>query len=829
MVNSSSEKSSTPCTRLRLKNELSSSRRSLRYKNFNEISNECDSHNNSSKTKTPQSTKKVDTVTEPNNRRLVEDTIIELCELKLNIKRVDESNYVSTLSPSMLKMTNEKLKDNGLDKFSSLPSTPKVNSRKSLRWSERHDNDLLNLVEEALIESDITDTEDELSNIPKRRSRRVSSSSSRKSNDVTNILSTKRLRKSVDRFGDVIDLNEIETPDSPEKKRTRQSADENINTPKSNKKGRKISIIDEGENADFNIDILKTPINNSRKSQRWSERHDNNLLNLVEEAMIGGDITDTEDESSNIPKRRSQKVSTSSSKKSNAVTNTTPSKRLRKPVDRFGDLVDLNKIETPDSSPEKKRTRQPVDENINTPKSNKKGRKVSIIDEDDEADIWKTPKNKHLRQSVTPRSGSRVRRSILQDIPENKEIEISTPKTPRKTPKTHVKNLTASVSKRLDSGARIPCSPLEKARANLHLHAAPKHLPCREFEYKSIHSFLVRKINDELTGSMYISGVPGTGKTATVKRVIDSLNADLLMKHSFKFIEINGLRLANPHQAFSVIWKDLTGETVSSSRAQTLLNDYFSSKKVKELSTILLVDEVDHICNRKQDVVYNILDWPSQTGSKVVVITIANTMDLPERVLRGCVTSRMGLTRLVFKPYTFQQLQEIIMNRLIGNSTFDLDAVQLVARKVAAISGDARRALDICRRAIDLIKSEDDSQLITINHVNQVLNSILSGVRVTAIRCCCLFEQFFLRALRDETSSTGIEHSTIESVYTQLKSICLLEGEELPNEQQILIIAYRLRDSGLIFLEKKRWDIFRKVSLNVSPEDISYALDKYND
>lgn len=35
---------------------------------------------------------------------------------------------------------------------------------------------------------------------------------------------------------------------------------------------------------------------------------------------------------------------------------------------------------------------------------------------------------------------------------------------------------------------------------------------------------------------MYISGVPGTGKTATVKRVIDSLNADLLMKHSFKVI-----------------------------------------------------------------------------------------------------------------------------------------------------------------------------------------------------------------------------------------------------------------------------------------------------
>lgn len=61
---------------------------------------------------------------------------------------------------------------------------------------------------------------------------------------------------------------------------------------------------------------------------------------------------------------------------------------------------------------------------------------------------------------------------------------------------------------------------------------------------------------------------------------------------------------------------------------------------------------MDHICNRKQDVVYNILDWPSQSGSKVVVITIANTMDLPERVLRGCVTSRMVDYKYIIKLVT---------------------------------------------------------------------------------------------------------------------------------------------------------------------------------
>jgi len=51
---------------------------------------------------------------------------------------------------------------------------------------------------------------------------------------------------------------------------------------------------------------------------------------------------------------------------------------------------------------------------------------------------------------------------------------------------------------------------------------------------------------------MYISGVPGTGKTATVHEVIRCLQRateddDL---PSFQFIEINGMKLTDPHQAY---------------------------------------------------------------------------------------------------------------------------------------------------------------------------------------------------------------------------------------------------------------------------------------
>jgi len=56
---------------------------------------------------------------------------------------------------------------------------------------------------------------------------------------------------------------------------------------------------------------------------------------------------------------------------------------------------------------------------------------------------------------------------------------------------------------------------------------------------------------------MYISGVPGTGKTATVHEIIRTLQqfASDGMVPQFKFIEVNGMRLTDPNQTFCKILK----------------------------------------------------------------------------------------------------------------------------------------------------------------------------------------------------------------------------------------------------------------------------------
>ena len=53
----------------------------------------------------------------------------------------------------------------------------------------------------------------------------------------------------------------------------------------------------------------------------------------------------------------------------------------------------------------------------------------------------------------------------------------------------------------------------------------------------------------------------------------------------------------------------------------------------------------------------------------------------------------------------------IIQSRLesVPAHVVDPDAIQFASRKVAGVSGDARRALDICRRAVEIAEGESNA------------------------------------------------------------------------------------------------------------------------
>ncbi|XP_032864752.1 origin recognition complex subunit 1 isoform X2 [Tyto alba] len=385
----------------------------------------------------------------------------------------------------------------------------------------------------------------------------------------------------------------------------------------------------------------------------------------------------------------------------------------------------------------------------------------SSSEEEDDDDALCTPEKKTKSSGTFSTPKSSRRSSVHTPAKTLKKTPLpGTPKTPR--------NATPEIPKR-SHVAQKPASILEEARLRLHVSAVPESLPCREEEFQDIYNFVESKLIDGTGGCMYISGVPGTGKTATVHEVISSLqqaaeNDDL---PSFQFVEINGMKLTDPHQAYVQILELLTGQKVTATHAAVLLAKLFSTPGPKRKTTVMVVDELDLLWTRKQNVMYNLFDWPTQKHSKLIILAIANTMDLPERIMMNRVASRLGLTRMSFQPYTYKQLQQIISSRLNGMRAFEEDAIQLVSRKVAALSGDARRCLDICRRATEICEFSSQNrtpEIVRMAHVTEAIDEMFSSPYINAIRNASLHEQIFLKAILAEFRRAGVEEATIQQV-----------------------------------------------------------------
>ncbi|KFD71739.1 hypothetical protein M514_16259 [Trichuris suis] len=81
-----------------------------------------------------------------------------------------------------------------------------------------------------------------------------------------------------------------------------------------------------------------------------------------------------------------------------------------------------------------------------------------------------------------------------------------------------------------------------------------------------------------------------------------------------------------------------------------------------------------------------------------------------EKLLLSSNDFDTGITRLCFQPYTHIEIKKILEQRLAGSTLISSDALQLVSRKVASVSGDLRRGLEICRLAVDIAKEQAADQ-----------------------------------------------------------------------------------------------------------------------
>ncbi|EEE65230.1 origin of replication complex subunit 1 [Oryza sativa Japonica Group] len=382
---------------------------------------------------------------------------------------------------------------------------------------------------------------------------------------------------------------------------------------------------------------------------------------------------------------------------------------------------------------------------------------------------------------------------------------------------------------------------LEKAKATLLLATLPKSLPCRDKEMEEISAFVKDAIcNDQCLGRcLYIHGVPGTGKTMSVLAVMRRLRSELDSGNlrPYSFIEINGLKLASPENIYKVIYEQLSGHRVGWKKALHYLTEHFSGGtkigKQANQPIILLIDELDLLLTRNQSVLYNILDWPTRPNSNLVVIGIANTMDLPEKLLPR-ISSRMGIQRLCFGPYNYRQLQEIITSRLKGIDAFEDQAIEFASRKVAAMSGDARRALEICRRAAEFadyrVKQSGHTSVnrgknvVCMGDIEAAIQEVFQAPHIQVMKNCPKFGKIILVAMVHELYRSGLGEVMFDKLAATVLSWCHVNRELLPGYDTLLKICCKLGEGKIILCEEGTKHKLQKLQLNYPSDDVTFAL-----
>lgn len=446
-----------------------------------------------------------------------------------------------------------------------------------------------------------------------------------------------------------------------------------------------------------------------------------------------------------------------------------------------------------------------------------------------------------------------------------------------------------SPTKNIPGGYTDPTSQaFREMKQKLHTSQKLNALPGREDEFAMIYMNLESAVNEGTGCCVYVSGVPGMGKTATIKDVVQQMTESYHAGEikPFGYLELNGLKLLSPNVAYEILWEHISGHIVSSSHAALLLEEYFKKEQPNRKPLIVLMDELDQIATKKQNVMYNFFNWPTYNTSKLIVVAVANTMDLPERVLSNKISSRLGLRRIQFKGYTFQQLADIITHRLemiTKNNRRKVrispDAIGFASRKVASVSGDARRALTICRRAVEIAEKQyfddhknrkgkinynedgdeaEEAYEVLISHISMAINETVNSPLAQFISTLPFASKLVLTSILRVSRRTGFAENKLGDIISEMKNSLVMSTdskEKKTGQLDMIDILYTdkilhdngagnstsnlrihffkqivtsLVEAGVIVSQTSAGDRSKLIQLNVSEEEIISVLKKDN-
>ncbi|GAU98155.1 hypothetical protein RvY_09335 [Ramazzottius varieornatus] len=360
----------------------------------------------------------------------------------------------------------------------------------------------------------------------------------------------------------------------------------------------------------------------------------------------------------------------------------------------------------------------------------------------------------------------------------------------------------------------------------------------RDDEIATIRRFVETHYKDELPGSLYISGKPGTGKTACVN--------DVLAGYAGEKYYVNCMGIEDPKTIYSQLVADITGQSRNQLPQTPSRHKLFAVRLEKMLCgnytdmKLIVLDEIDQLrMTTNLEILHQVFLWPTLKNSRVILIGISNLLDFTNQLI-----SKLRFPRgfepesLEFKPYSADQLNKILDKKLEKISidegcSFDKVATKLCAMKTAASSGDIRMAFSICRRgARSAAKQKNETENSTeneplkelggkrkdfevkISHIHSVLTEHAAAndtgklpLQQRLIVCCVLV---MLRSKKP---------INIGSLADKYADICPSQGLPGLSPADIVDLCDILSSLGVLHVKREKLVRQSKVSLKLAAED----------
>ena len=448
----------------------------------------------------------------------------------------------------------------------------------------------------------------------------------------------------------------------------------------------------------------------------------------------------------------------------------------------------------------------------------------------------KTPKKSPARRNNAPSSASSKQSSTSSKAGESKKSHIPLPDQQLSyKDKLEYSKLTLHPSYKLKNErlSSTSNSVVEQLESEIKLFMTRAMGTGYEIEGMSAQS----------PGFMYICGGPGTGKTTAVAACSEQLPKWAKDKGFIKpcYCHIN--MASNASMSSGIIMKQMLKSMAKKLQIDKNSDLAVFEKQFRNKGMILVVDEIDMLFKNHggsgEEWFAKLIQWCEDKELPFSMIGISNSVnDASATKIRELSNTPH---ELVFPTYNEADLLAILEKR-IGKKIVDTKALQLISKRVAASTGDARKALEITSNAVDKAldnfaekwdkEVEDNSYpLVKLPHMMRAIREglptrheeIIRGLPQAAKVILCIAVS--LGKVWGPTAAVSI--ATLKRFAVEATQHAILDDASIG---QIANLVEMLMDSGLLTTQDcfnfNANDPNSRLQIGVQLDDVEIALEQ---